>query len=181
MCPARSTLRANAMSEKETRRFAARRRTSAKESDALAPARGTALNYGFLDRLLGYNLRRAQVAVFANFADWMSSYEITPGQLGTLGLIQANPGVTQTVLGEALGVKRASVVPLLDRLERRGLLVRKTLSRDRRSNALYLTPGGESLLRELQPQLAEHEREIACELSAEEVRQLQSALRRIRR
>ncbi len=146
-----------------------------------ASRRGKALDFGFLEDLLGYNLRRAQLAAFADFTEKMAAFDITTGQLGALGLVQSNPGVTQTVLGEALGIKRASVVPLLDRLERRGLLVRKTPRNDRRSNALFLTAAGERLLAEMQPRLAEHERCIAVDFSAEEIRALQAMLQRLRR
>jgi DNA-binding MarR family transcriptional regulator len=150
--------------------------------ERLAAARPSRrLDFGFFETLLGYDLRRAQLAAFADFTAKMSALDVTTGQLGALGLVQLNPGVTQTVLGEALGIKRASVVPLLDRLERRGLLVRKTPRSDRRSNALYLTPAGERLLAEIRPRLAEHERSIAAGLSAEELRALHGLLRRIGR
>src|SRR5262245_22809891 len=60
---------------------------------------------GILDGLLGYHLRRAQVAVFQDFALTMRGMGgVTPGQFGVLALIQANAGLTQSALGEAMGV-----------------------------------------------------------------------------
>ena len=51
------------------------------------------LRPGLLPGLLGYRLRLAQQAVFRDFAASIS--EVSPGRLGVLLLIEANPGVTQ--------------------------------------------------------------------------------------
>src|SRR5688572_31626652 len=66
-------------------------------------SRGTALKPGVLPTLLGYRLRRAQQAVFHDFA--ASVAEISPGRAGMLLLIDANPGVTQGSLAQAVGLR----------------------------------------------------------------------------
>ena len=132
------------------------------------------LRLGTLETLLGYNLRRAQVVVFQNFAQTMQEFALSPGQLGVLFLVEANPGLNQTALGRALGIERSSVV---DRLERRDLL-RRTKP-DRRSHALYLTDAGHKTLRDIRPKLDAHERAIAAGLSAEERATLMQLLRRV--
>src|SRR5256885_12550863 len=71
---------------------------------------------GRLEPLLGYALRSAQIRVFQDFANEMKELGLTPGQLGTLFLIEANRGLSQSELGAALGIHRSSVVPLIDRL-----------------------------------------------------------------
>jgi DNA-binding MarR family transcriptional regulator len=139
--------------------------------------RTPSLRLGTLETLLGYNLRRAQLVVFQNFAQAMAEFGVSPGQLGVLFLVDANPGLNQTALGRALGIERSSVVAVLDRLERSDLL-RRTKP-DRRSHALYLTDAGRRLLRDIRPKLEKHEREIAAGLSAEERATLMHLLRRI--
>ena len=52
-----------------------------------------------LPGLLGYRLRLAQQVVFRDFAK--SVAELSPGRVGILLLIDANPGVTQSRLAEA--------------------------------------------------------------------------------
>ena len=147
-------------------------------SDAVPdPKRG--LDFGLLTGLIGYQLRRAQVAVFDHFAEAFRDLELTPGQLGALALIQANPGLSQSALGTALGVDRSTVVPLIDRLEARGLVVRAPSPRDRRSHALQLSSAGGGLLTQAEARVREHEAAIAQRLSDAERRTLLELLARI--
>lgn len=137
--------------------------------------------FGLLPDLLGYNLRRAQVAVFADFAAAMAGHEITPGQFGVLVLIDANAGLNQRELGEAMGVDRSTVVAVLDRLEKRGLVQRRPVPTDRRSYALHLSPEGAGLLATLVPVVREHEARIAKGLSKGESETLNVLLKKLAR
>jgi DNA-binding MarR family transcriptional regulator len=136
-------------------------------------------DFGFLTGLIGYQLRRAQVAVFQHFADAFRELDITPGQLGTLVLVHANPGLSQSALGAALGIDRSTVVPLIDRLEARELVVRARSPTDRRSHALRLGPAGEQLLAEAERRVRAHEDAIAHRLSEAERRTLIELLAKI--
>lgn len=134
---------------------------------------------GRLENLLGYALRRAQVRVFQDFAAAMKEFGLTPGQLGALLLIEANKGLSQSELGAALGIDRSSVVPLIDRLQRRGWVRRAARASDRRAHALELAPGGVALMGRLLPRVAEHEQRIAAGLSAADRQRLLDLLSRI--
>jgi DNA-binding MarR family transcriptional regulator len=134
-----------------------------------------------LRRLLGYHLRRAQLAVFQHFAATMGAANITPGQYGVLAMIDANPGLSQTQLGTALGIDRSTVVGVIDRLETRGLVLREPAPNDRRSHALRLSPAGMAMFRRLEERVRAHERQIAQDLSASERTLLIDLLRRIAR
>jgi DNA-binding MarR family transcriptional regulator len=144
---------------------------------ATKPKQGT--EFGLLSGLIGYQVRRAQVAVFQHFATAFAALELTPGQLGALVLIQTNPGLSQSALGAALGVDRSTVVPLIDRLEARCLVVRAPSPKDRRSHALQLSPGGVKLLALAETRVREHEAAIAGRLSATERGTLLELLSRI--
>src|SRR5258706_9021821 len=126
------------------------------------------MDFGFLSDLIGYQVRRAQVAVFTHFAEAFRTLDLTPGQLGALCLIHANPGLSQSALGAALGVDRSTVVPLIDRLEARALVVRAPSPRDRRSHALQLSPAAARLLAQAEAQVRAHEAVIAARLSEPE-------------
>ncbi len=143
------------------------------------PPRAAGLRAGKLAGLLGYWMRRAQVVAFQDFASTFAGHELTPGQLGALLLIEANQGLSQTALGRALGIERSSVVPLIDRLQRRALVRRAVHAADRRAHALELSPAGVELLARLARPLEAHERRIAAGLSPAERRMLIALLARV--
>lgn len=142
---------------------------------------GNGVELGMLRSLIGYHLRRAQVAVFQHFADTMGEADITPGQFGVLSVIAGNPGLSQTQLGNALGIDRSTVVAVIDRLESRGLVLRMAAPNDRRSHALQLSAEGARLLQRLEEMVRAHERHISRDLSAEDQRQLLNLLDRVAR
>jgi DNA-binding MarR family transcriptional regulator len=90
--------------------------------------------------LPGYALRRASARTMADFAQRLAPLGIRSTEAAVLMLIAANPGVTQSLLGKALAVKRANMAPLIARLEERGLLARAAV--DGRSQGLALTAAG---------------------------------------
>lgn len=136
-------------------------------------------HFGVLPSLLGYNLRRAQIHVFQDFADTVGRHNITPGQFGVLTIIGANPGLNQSELGSAMGVDRSTVVAVIDRLENRNLMIRGPSPQDRRSYALRLSEQGETMLSELTPLVRDHDRAAAGCLSDEEMETLVDLLRRL--
>ncbi|HKE45637.1 MAG TPA: MarR family winged helix-turn-helix transcriptional regulator [Steroidobacteraceae bacterium] len=96
---------------------------------------------------IGYTVRRAQMALFADFVTSLREVNLRPGQFGVLLVVQGNPGLSQSDVCAALGFQKANLVPLISGLEERGLLVRKAGVQDRRSYALHLTARGRALLR----------------------------------
>jgi DNA-binding MarR family transcriptional regulator len=126
------------------------------------------LDHGILTDLVGFHLRQAQIAVFRDFAATMGALDITPGLFAVLVLIESNPGLKQTQLAKAVHLDRSTVVSVVDSLERRGLVRRRTVAHDRRSNALELTAAGCALLRTLKRRVTAHERRLAGGLSARE-------------
>ena len=99
----------------------------------------TYLDFDLLPTLVGYQLRRAQISVFDDFVKTMTSVQITPGQFGVITLIAANPGLTQSALARAVGIKRSTMVVVIDALEGRRLVKRRPSVIDRRSYALVLS------------------------------------------
>ena len=89
-----------------------------------AASASNSVDYGRLDQSLGYVLRRAQLAVFKIFQAMFKALDITPAQCSVLLIIEKNPGLTQTQVSDALGIKRANFVALFDGLEARGLAQR---------------------------------------------------------
>ncbi len=119
------------------------------------------VDLGLLPGLLGYALRRAQVAAFQDFHRAMAALELRPAQYSVLHVIHHNPGLRPSHVAEALGIKRTNFVPLIEELERRGLAERGRDPRDGRALTLRLTADGEALLRRATQRVRAHERRLA--------------------
>jgi DNA-binding MarR family transcriptional regulator len=134
------------------------------------------LKPGLLSGLLGYRLRVAQQAVFRDFA--RSIPEASPGRVGILLLIDANPGVTQSRLAQAVGIDRSTMVGVLHALQARELIERRR-GEDRRTNGLWLTRPGRALVASLKQRIRIHERRVASRLSAADRTQLLALLEKL--
>src|SRR6056297_282347 len=121
-----------------------------------ARRRAGGMDQGLLSELVGYNLRRAQIGVFQGLQAALGAFDVTPGQFGVLYLIYRNPGASQSDLGAALGIDRSSMVAVIDRLEKRGLVVRAPSREDRRSYALKLSDAGRDAVSRMIPLVQEH-------------------------
>jgi len=144
------------------------------------PRGGQDMSYGLLPRILGYHLRRTQVAIFQHFTRTVTSKEdITPGLFGMLQVIAANPGLGQSRLAETMEVDRSTIVKVVDRLEDRGLIMREPSATDKRSHRLRLTDKGRAALLRMEALVLQHEDEFTKTLSAEERRILVRLLVRL--
>ncbi|HTW84256.1 MAG TPA: MarR family transcriptional regulator [Candidatus Sulfotelmatobacter sp.] len=130
-----------------------------------------------LDGLLGYHLRRAQLRAFAAFAREVDG--LSPMLFGVLATIEAQPGIGQGEIADALGADRSTMVRLVDQLERRGLVRRESRPDDRRTVIPTLTPDGRAALAAATPQVLASEELFAADLSPEERRVLAALLQRI--
>ena len=124
----------------------------------------TTVSLGPLPELVGYLLRRAQLAVFADFLQHFAVLDLRPAQYSTLIVLRHNPGSRPSQIADALGIKRANFVVLQTELAGRGLIERRTDARDRRAHTLYLTAAGAALMVQADAALAEHELGVAATL-----------------
>jgi DNA-binding MarR family transcriptional regulator len=126
--------------------------------------------------IIGYRLRRTQLRIFQRFIARFAKYDLRPAEYSVLALIAANPGSKQTEIAEALGIKRANFVALINGLEKRGLTLRRQPAGDRRSNALFLTPSGEQFVARANAAQAEFEAECVAKLGGQKARDQLMAL-----
>lgn len=99
-----------------------------------------------LDNQIGFQLRLAQLAVFADLIEALKAYDLRPVDLSVLLLVEAHPGLRQHVIGDQLKIARPNVVSLVDLLAARDLIERTVDSKDRRANQLRLTAAGAEIL-----------------------------------
>lgn len=142
-------------------------------------ARVPGIDYADLDCLFGYALRRAQIAAFAAFGSATAGAGITPPRFTALVILQANPGISQSALGEVLGTARSGAMQLTDWLEGRGLAERRHRPDDGRAWGLYLTSKGARLAQALRRRVRAHDRRFAARLAEPERRELLRLLERL--
>ncbi len=142
-------------------------------------AAGAKVDLGMLPRLLGYNLRRANQASWRTYVSFIGESNIRPGLFSLLILTRSNPGIAQIELGTHLGVDKASIVALLDRLERAGLIERRRSTRDRRRQGIFLTEAGTTELDALVAQVRQLERHMASRFTKAELDQFLGFLHRM--
>jgi DNA-binding MarR family transcriptional regulator len=147
---------------------------------ALAPiARVPGLDYGVLDELLGYRLRRAQVAMFAALHEATRGMDMTPPRFTALVVVGANPGMSQTTLGAVLGIARSGAMLLTDWFEGRGLIERRHQSHDKRAWGLHLTRKGEALLAKMRARVLQLDLRRTSHLSPSERSELLRLLEKL--
>jgi DNA-binding MarR family transcriptional regulator len=139
------------------------------------------VDYDVLDELIGYSLRRAQVAMFMAFDGATRGVDITPPRFTALVIVGANPGISQTTLGQSLGIARSGAMMLTDWMAGRGLAERRQHRDDARAWGLHLTGSGEHLMRKLKRRVLEEERRRAAGVSAAERRKLLALLKKLAR
>ena len=137
------------------------------------------LDYDVLDDLLGYSLRRAQLAMFASFDEATRGKHLTPPRFTALVVIGANPGLSQTVLGRVLGIARSGAMLMTDLLEERGLVERRRRPNDGRAWGLHLTRRGEQFVGPTKRRVLELDFKKAGLLTRTERRELQRLLEKL--
>jgi DNA-binding MarR family transcriptional regulator len=136
---------------------------------------------GCLANHVGFHLRLAQLAVFEHFAAQLGEIDVTPAIFSVLEVLHHNDGITQSKLAAAVRLERSSVVPLLDKLAKRGVVERRASTTDRRHNHLHLTDAGRELLAEAIRRASQHEKEVCKPFTIAEKKLLLELLGRFRR
>jgi len=90
---------------------------------------------------------------------------MTRAQWVILARLERQPGLTQNEMAAIVEVEPITIARLVDRLEVRGLVVRKADPRDRRVWRLHLTPAAAPVLREISKYRAEINEVITAGMS----------------
>jgi DNA-binding MarR family transcriptional regulator len=95
-------------------------------------------------------LARVYTAIDRRTAQFLRQFDLTTAQFDVIAQVGAREGRTQQELAQALLVTKGNVTQLLDRLEERGLIERRTTP-GRRGKAIHLTETGRALNRQVVP------------------------------
>ena len=132
---------------------------------------------GVLDTLVGYSVRRAQMAIHDDFVLALAPWHMTPQRFSALTIISRNANLKLTQLAHILGIARSGAVLLVDALAAMGYVERRPSPQDRRAYGLALTPKGVVDLRAITEAVHEHDRRIAACMSADDLHQLTRLLK----
>lgn len=132
-----------------------------------------------LDRLVGFQLQLTTLHATQAAREALAERNTTPAKVTALLFILDNPGCDQTSLGKFMRVGRSGTMKLLNTMEARGHVERRS-GRDLRSNGVYLTPAGERFLDEALRLIEESDREITAQLSRAEQDLLLTLLAKLR-
>jgi DNA-binding MarR family transcriptional regulator len=106
-----------------------------------------------------------------------SEFELSPPQVRALGVLDPGRPVPMSELAEALHCDNSNVTGIVDRLEDRGLVERRSATHDRRVKMLVVTDRGAAVREQLAERLDEAPPPLAA-LPLEDQRTLRDIMRR---
>jgi DNA-binding MarR family transcriptional regulator len=129
------------------------------------------------------NLMRAYDCLWSEQGKFFQSFDITPQQYNVLNVLASRDegsGITCQAIGEHLLNRVPDITRLLDRLEQAGLISRERCVTDRRVVRTHLTDAGRSKVQEVREPLHQALKSRFAHMSADEVRELNRLLTKLR-
>ncbi|UWQ14735.1 MarR family transcriptional regulator [Aliiroseovarius sp. M344] len=103
-----------------------------------------------IHKSLGYWVSLLSRTMEAEFSRHLAPHGLTRMSYAVLAAMAFGGHVTPSGIADSIGVDRAAVTRLLDKLEAQELIARARDKRDRRSIVLQVLPRGEALAKEMQ-------------------------------
>lgn len=137
------------------------------------------VNTRYLETLIGYNARRAALAIIDVFLVRMRIYDLRIVDFSVLSLIAHNPGITSRQLCATLGLQAPNLVGMIASMEKRKLIHRLPHPQDGRAMGLHPSQECLQMLRVAEKTAAQLEVESTSRLSPEERKTLISLLKKV--
>ena len=106
----------------------------------------------------------------------MASIGLTRSQWWLLTYLFFKDGINQSELAILMDMEKAPLSRLLDRMEKKGWVIRKNESKDRRTKNIYLTESIKPLISSMRDKAAEYRRESLSILTDKERNKLKAIL-----
>lgn len=120
-----------------------------------------------LNMMPGHLIRRMQQVVQSIYLARVGS-DVTPVQYAALYTILKHPNIDQGTLSEMIAYDRATIVGVIDRLERKKLVKRTVKKQDRRARELTITSAGIAMEEKIRPLATDMQTEVLTGLDADE-------------
>ena len=121
-----------------------------------------------IDLQPGHAIRRLHQISVGIFMQEAGDLGVTPVQYAALQTVGNQPGIDQRTLARNIALDASTTGGVVDRLEARGWLERKTSTEDRRARQLSLTLSGEQALRDSVPVMLRAQEQILAPLNEEQ-------------
>ena len=127
----------------------------------------------------GHLIRRCHQISVSLFLDECEQFDITPVQYAVLAALKVKPGIEQIKLAGLVALDRSTTGYVVDRLEVRALVRRKSCKTDRRLKRISLSVPGEALVDDMQDAVQRVQDKILAPLTPEERIQFTAFLMRL--
>ena len=124
----------------------------------------------------GHLFRRMQQIAVALFMEECAEFELTPVQYAALVAIREHPGIDATRLSAVIAFDRSTIGDVLERLEGKELIVRRSTPTDKRIKQLELTARGRKVLKAILPTVDRAQERMLAPLSLADRRKLMQLL-----
>jgi len=118
-----------------------------------------------IDLQPGHAIRRLHQISVGIFLQEAGELGITPVQYAALQVVGNQPGIDQRTLARTIALDASTTGGVVDRLEARGWMERRTAPEDRRARQLALTAAGEQVLAASIPAMLRAQEQILAPLS----------------
>jgi DNA-binding MarR family transcriptional regulator len=118
-----------------------------------------------IDLQPGHAIRRLHQISVGIFLQETGELGVTPVQYAALQVVGNQPGIDQRTLARNIALDASTTGGVVDRLEARGWLERRTSAEDRRARQLALTPEGAQALAETVPAMLRAQDQILAPLT----------------
>jgi DNA-binding MarR family transcriptional regulator len=132
-----------------------------------------------LEAHLGYLLRRVSNHVSGAFAKALDAKQVSVAEWVVLSEIHQHPEIRPAELADKIGLTRGATSKVLDKLEQKKWIRRKTFEADSRGQLLFLTQQGSRVLPELKEIADRNDQRFFDCLDARETTTLKQLLRKL--
>jgi len=132
-----------------------------------------------LNQCINYLLTTAQHNIFQTFSSRLSPYDLTPVQYGVLNCIWKENVTSPKQIAEMLMLENATVSGVLERMEKKKLIVRKINKDDRRYIQIELTERAKMLEKDVLNTVEIFNREVFSTMTKDEEEILKELLKKL--
>jgi len=128
---------------------------------------------------LGRSIYQTSQALRTHIDQTLKPHDITMEQLHILKHIERDTGHTQREICQMTEKSAANITRILDRLEKKKLILRRGNPEDRRSQLVSLTEGGDKLTTEISGMFSSLSQKIENHIQSNDIEIVQRVLRQI--
>lgn len=131
------------------------------------------------DQSLPMNLLRAREAVMKQFIPTLQEHALSPQQWRTIRVLQQENGLEISEVAKRTHLLLPSLSRIIQNLESRELIERRSVENDQRRKALFLTKDGRQVFKQITPKSAQRYERIAELFGQEKLDQLDELLHQL--